>query len=123
MPRHLLQACLVALFQLSLCPWVLAAAPIVDLGYAQYQGTVDAGLRITNFLGIRYAAAPIGAFNGKREIAIRFDSCQDICDGLLLRPRRRHLAYNKLRRSLTNVTSHRQEARQRTRSAPRRSVL
>ena len=34
--------------------------PIVDLGYAQYQGTLDTDLSITNFLGIRYAAAPIG---------------------------------------------------------------
>ncbi|KAJ7470963.1 alpha beta-hydrolase [Mycena latifolia] len=35
-------------------------APIVDLGYAQYQGTVDTANNITNFLGIRYAAAPLG---------------------------------------------------------------
>ncbi|KAJ7082934.1 Alpha/Beta hydrolase protein [Mycena belliarum] len=35
-------------------------SPIIDLGYAQYQGTVDTALNITNFLGIRYAAAPLG---------------------------------------------------------------
>ncbi|KAJ7149819.1 Alpha/Beta hydrolase protein [Mycena crocata] len=35
-------------------------APIVDLGYAQYQGTVDAVRNITTLLGIRYAAAPTG---------------------------------------------------------------
>ncbi|KAJ6458024.1 Alpha/Beta hydrolase protein [Mycena vulgaris] len=35
-------------------------APIVDLGYAQYQGTVNTANNITNFLGIRYAAAPSG---------------------------------------------------------------
>ncbi|KAJ6582727.1 Alpha/Beta hydrolase protein [Mycena vulgaris] len=35
-------------------------APIVDLGYAQYQGTVNTANNITNFLGIRYAAAPLG---------------------------------------------------------------
>ncbi|KAJ7470993.1 Alpha/Beta hydrolase protein [Mycena latifolia] len=35
-------------------------APIIDLGYAQYQGTVDTAKNITNFLGIRYAAAPLG---------------------------------------------------------------
>ncbi|KAJ6526943.1 alpha beta-hydrolase [Mycena vulgaris] len=35
-------------------------APIVDLGYAQYQGTVDTANNIANFLGIRYAAAPLG---------------------------------------------------------------
>ncbi|KAJ6615854.1 Alpha/Beta hydrolase protein [Mycena sp. CBHHK59/15] len=36
------------------------ATPIVDLGYAKYQGMVDAATNITNFLGIRYAAAPVG---------------------------------------------------------------
>ncbi|KAJ6577948.1 Alpha/Beta hydrolase protein [Mycena capillaripes] len=35
------------------------ATPIVDLGYAQYQGAVDAATNVTTFLGIRYAAAPI----------------------------------------------------------------
>ncbi|KAJ7602961.1 Alpha/Beta hydrolase protein, partial [Mycena polygramma] len=35
-------------------------APIVDLGYAQYQGSVNASTNITSFFGIRYAAAPIG---------------------------------------------------------------
>ncbi|KAJ7692098.1 Alpha/Beta hydrolase protein [Mycena rosella] len=40
-------------------PLTKAAAPIVDLGYAQYQGTVDTSTNITTFLGIRYAAAPI----------------------------------------------------------------
>ncbi|KAJ7683203.1 Alpha/Beta hydrolase protein [Mycena rosella] len=35
-------------------------APVVDLGYAQYQGTVNTANNITNFLGIRYAAAPLG---------------------------------------------------------------
>nr|GAT46603.1 predicted protein [Mycena chlorophos] len=33
--------------------------PVVDLGHAQYEGFVD-GHNITNFLGIRYAVAPIG---------------------------------------------------------------
>ncbi|KAJ6524260.1 Alpha/Beta hydrolase protein, partial [Mycena vulgaris] len=33
--------------------------PIVDLGYAKYQGTVDTSLNITTFLGIRYAAPPV----------------------------------------------------------------
>ncbi|KAJ7653507.1 Alpha/Beta hydrolase protein [Mycena rosella] len=37
-----------------------AHAPVVDLGYAQYQGVFDAGLNITSFLGIRYAAPPTG---------------------------------------------------------------
>ncbi|KAJ7442601.1 Alpha/Beta hydrolase protein [Mycena latifolia] len=34
--------------------------PVVDLGYAQYQGVFDADLNITSFLGIRYAAPPTG---------------------------------------------------------------
>ncbi|KAJ7231422.1 Alpha/Beta hydrolase protein [Mycena rebaudengoi] len=34
--------------------------PIIDLGYAQYQGTINPATNITNFMGMRYAAAPIG---------------------------------------------------------------
>ncbi|KAF8554980.1 alpha/beta-hydrolase [Imleria badia] len=49
---------LVAVFQLSLCLRVIAGAPIVDLGYAQYQGTVDTGLALRTSLLIHYAAAP-----------------------------------------------------------------
>ncbi|KAJ7625359.1 Alpha/Beta hydrolase protein [Mycena polygramma] len=36
-------------------------APVVDLGYAQYQGVVDTELNITAFRGIRYAAPPTGS--------------------------------------------------------------
>ncbi|KAJ7134871.1 Alpha/Beta hydrolase protein, partial [Mycena epipterygia] len=35
-----------------------AATPVVDLGYARYQGVVDTNLNITSFLGIRYASPP-----------------------------------------------------------------
>ncbi|KAJ7229551.1 alpha beta-hydrolase [Mycena haematopus] len=35
------------------------SAPIIDLGYAQYQGVVSAA-NISQFRGIRYAAAPLG---------------------------------------------------------------
>ncbi|KAG6372185.1 Alpha/Beta hydrolase protein [Boletus reticuloceps] len=35
------------------------AAPIVDLGYARYQGQFDAQTNITSFLSIRYAAPPL----------------------------------------------------------------
>ncbi|KAF7335527.1 COesterase domain-containing protein [Mycena venus] len=35
-------------------------SPIIDLGYAQYQGAVNTANNITHFLGIRYAAAPLG---------------------------------------------------------------
>ncbi|KII87402.1 hypothetical protein PLICRDRAFT_177155 [Plicaturopsis crispa FD-325 SS-3] len=35
--------------------------PIVDLGYARYQGTVNSTTNITSFLGVRYAAPPTGS--------------------------------------------------------------
>ncbi|KAH7906561.1 Alpha/Beta hydrolase protein [Hygrophoropsis aurantiaca] len=38
-----------------------ASAPVVDLGYAQYQGALDTTTNITSFLSIRYAAPPLGA--------------------------------------------------------------
>ncbi|KAG8212817.1 Alpha/Beta hydrolase protein [Butyriboletus roseoflavus] len=38
-------------------------APIVDLGYAQYEGYFDAQTNITSFLSVRYAAPPIGESN------------------------------------------------------------
>jgi hypothetical protein len=34
--------------------------PVVDLGYAMYQGSTDPSTNISSFLGIRYAAPPIG---------------------------------------------------------------
>ncbi|KAF8869963.1 Alpha/Beta hydrolase protein [Infundibulicybe gibba] len=37
-----------------------AAAQVVDLGYAKYQGFVDPTTHNTHFLGVRYAAAPTG---------------------------------------------------------------
>ena len=36
--------------------------PIIDLGYAQYQGYLDPQTNITNFLSIRYAAPPLGQY-------------------------------------------------------------
>ncbi|KAG1839452.1 Alpha/Beta hydrolase protein [Suillus subalutaceus] len=36
------------------------SVPIVNLGYARYQGSVDTATNITSFLGIRYAAPPVG---------------------------------------------------------------
>ncbi|KAJ7505116.1 Alpha/Beta hydrolase protein [Mycena galericulata] len=45
------------IFLVSICA---ASTPIVDLGYAQYQGIVDADLNITKFLGMRYASPPTG---------------------------------------------------------------
>lgn len=34
----------------------------VNLGYASYEGTIDSTTNVTKFLGIRYAAAPVGEF-------------------------------------------------------------
>jgi len=36
------------------------AAPVVDLGYSQYQGSTDTTSNITSFLALRYAAPPLG---------------------------------------------------------------
>ncbi|KAG1838524.1 Alpha/Beta hydrolase protein [Suillus subalutaceus] len=41
-------------------PAATVSAPIVNLGYAQYQGSVDTATNIASFLGIRYTAPPIG---------------------------------------------------------------
>ncbi|KAI0782410.1 cephalosporin esterase [Irpex lacteus] len=37
-----------------------ASSPVIDLGYSIYQGTFNATSNITRFLGIRYAAPPVG---------------------------------------------------------------
>jgi hypothetical protein len=37
-----------------------AAGPVVDLGYAQYQGSTNISTNITSFFGVRYAAPPTG---------------------------------------------------------------
>ncbi|KAG5221457.1 alpha/beta-hydrolase [Salix suchowensis] len=37
-----------------------APAPIIDVGNARYQGTVNAATNISSYLGIRYATAPVG---------------------------------------------------------------
>ncbi|THV05590.1 alpha/beta-hydrolase [Dendrothele bispora CBS 962.96] len=45
---------------------------IIDLGYARYQGTFDSRNNVTNFLGVRYASAPVGnlRFSAPRQPAI-----------------------------------------------------
>ncbi|KAL0572192.1 hypothetical protein V5O48_009774 [Marasmius crinis-equi] len=50
------------IFQLLACTFFSAVCsnPIVDLGYAQYQGVFDPNLNVTNYRGVRYAAAPTG---------------------------------------------------------------
>ncbi|KAF7335497.1 COesterase domain-containing protein [Mycena venus] len=56
---HLLsRLCAIMLLTASLA--TAQTSPIVDLGYAQYQGAVNTANNITHFLGIRYAAAPLG---------------------------------------------------------------
>lgn len=47
-------------------------APIVDVGYAQYQGYFDAQTNITNFLSIRYAAPPVGEYEIDLPLIIPF---------------------------------------------------
>ncbi|KAJ7039553.1 Alpha/Beta hydrolase protein [Mycena alexandri] len=43
------------------CVYAVAGnTPVIDLGYAKYQGVVDTTLNLTSFRGIRYAAPPTG---------------------------------------------------------------
>ena len=42
--------------------WANESTPVIDLGYAQYQGTYDPGTNISYFFGIRYAQAPTGKY-------------------------------------------------------------
>jgi hypothetical protein len=57
---------LASMWQLLLALQALASpvatitASTVNLGYAQYQGSVDTATNTTSFLGIRYAAPPVG---------------------------------------------------------------
>ncbi|KAG2111829.1 Alpha/Beta hydrolase protein [Suillus clintonianus] len=50
---------LLALEALS-APTNTGSGSIVNLGYAQYQGSVDTATNTTSFLGIRYTAPPVG---------------------------------------------------------------
>ncbi|KAF7328399.1 Carboxylic ester hydrolase [Mycena venus] len=43
----------------------IEGTPVIDLGYAKYQGAVDTSTNLTTFLGIRYATAPIGVFSAE----------------------------------------------------------
>ncbi|KAL0956172.1 hypothetical protein HGRIS_002332 [Hohenbuehelia grisea] len=42
------------------------AVPVVDLGYAKYQGTYNVTTNTANYLGIRFAAPPIGSLRWQR---------------------------------------------------------
>ncbi|KAJ7275805.1 alpha beta-hydrolase [Mycena rebaudengoi] len=64
----------------------LISSPVIDLGYARYQGAVDTSTNITSFLGIRYAAPPTGdlrfrapyppsAVSGVQQAVVQPDQC------------------------------------------------
>ena len=56
------------LVPLALATLIAAASnstPVVDLGYAQYQGTFDASSNVSYFLGLRYAQPPTGEYLGR----------------------------------------------------------
>ena len=38
------------------------STPVVDLGYAQYQGTFNVSTNVSYFLGVRYAQPPTGEY-------------------------------------------------------------
>ncbi|KAF4596828.1 hypothetical protein EYR40_007483 [Pleurotus pulmonarius] len=50
----------IPLFALLSCAVAQAPALVIDVGNAKYQGTVNAKTNISSYLGIRYAAAPVG---------------------------------------------------------------
>jgi len=51
---------LVAANTLALVHAQNSSSPTVNLGYAQYRGTVNASLGVTTYFGIRYAQPPVG---------------------------------------------------------------
>ncbi|KAG1838526.1 Alpha/Beta hydrolase protein [Suillus subalutaceus] len=83
---------LLALGALS-SPAATVSAPIVNLGYAQYQGSVDTATNITSFLGIRYAAParigdlrwaapqPPSAVSGVQQATTQPDECNQAPGG------------------------------------------
>lgn len=61
-PRNLVLSLTVAL-----SPWSVLANPQVNLGYATYEGTT-LGNGVNQFLGMRYAAPPLGQNRFKRPL-------------------------------------------------------
>ncbi|KAF8193189.1 Alpha/Beta hydrolase protein [Mycena galopus ATCC 62051] len=55
-----LSVCAATTLLFATSPVRAQATPIVDLGYAQYQGAVNTDNNIAHFFGIRFAAPPIG---------------------------------------------------------------
>ena len=58
-PKSLLLALIVAVQAYAVARQT-PSQPIVDLGYATYKGVFNQTSNITGFLGIRFAAPPIG---------------------------------------------------------------
>ncbi|KAJ7183623.1 Alpha/Beta hydrolase protein [Mycena filopes] len=58
-PRHPLRKICSTAVAILCATGIAQSAPVIDLGYAQYQGTVSPA-NISHFLGIRFSAAPIG---------------------------------------------------------------
>ncbi|KAJ7917675.1 alpha/beta-hydrolase [Mycena leptocephala] len=57
---HLLSRVCATVLLTAPLAWAQTSAPIIDLGYARYQGEVNTANNITHYLGIRYAAPPLG---------------------------------------------------------------
>ncbi|KAJ6560580.1 Alpha/Beta hydrolase protein [Mycena vulgaris] len=57
--QYFLQSTAVCVAILFAAVEATTTSPIINLGYARYQGAVDTSSHVTTFLGIRYAAAPI----------------------------------------------------------------
>lgn len=93
-----------------------AQSPIVDLGYAQYQGAVSPA-NISHFLGIRYAAAPLGlsvARSPSLGCKINRRSSEAISASAPHSRRRMTLVCRTPRSSRTNASKHRSTAWTRT---------
>ncbi len=52
----------------------ITSSPVVDLGYAKYQGNFNATGNATFFIGIRYAAPPTGTMALLHNIALHPDA-------------------------------------------------
>lgn len=100
-----------------------STAPIVDLGYAKYQGAVNTTTNISYYLGIRYAAPPTGepTIILKSQITRLTGSIyiKVNCDGKLLNRRESWMVFNKQRRSHRGVTRQQQAQHQPTPFWPR----
>lgn len=47
--------------------------PIVDLGYARYEGTVSVSGKVASFLGVPYAEPPLGAWRFRKTVPLDED--------------------------------------------------